>query len=624
MGTKPNFPLLNSRPADLPRRTALKAIVTGAFALALTSLTSCISDGPNRTGGDYLAQHGILLQDSLSHVVLKGFPVDSFWTTDSDPSHLGDTVLLAGRQGDFVGEASIGFQIADTSMLDSLVPGDSTTLRLSLAFPKPTIALAELKATLENPSVRDTLKFVVTAWDFTNKNTPDDDDWDDTVSRINRQFLIRQDTVGALPPPAVKDTIFLLTKTAYAGDTTGIQARALPNLFKQVLSAPSNRHLVQLRITHLPGPNSDSGAAMVRLGGQRGDQGSLIYGPLLVFGKTTTAITGTKANRLQALYIGSTRGLNYTLQYHGPRANMLTAKQRGLHVILDRARLLASIDTALIRAGKTPPTRSADAEFDLTYFVPFAKMTLPLDSPSLEGGFPLEMRIITAVDSLLEDTVMGGIRIDEIPTGQSKVLWNTTEPGHPETILDEVSLSYQLIDSDLRRVVLGFSKDSARNDTMYIHRGDTKDWTTTLQGYGKSFLAINLEAGSSSLTVRSYLTVRPETENNTFKDPATGETFTDLIKLLPRFIKPGDDSITLRATHGFQRLLNRARTGATILQDFEFLPSATPAVDTTIDSKGVSTATKVPYPVLSVIPPKLNAGNLQVDIDLYLFPLKAR
>lgn len=611
-----------------------KTLLSGAFALAMSS---CISDGPNQTGGEYLATHGILLQDSLLHVSLKGIPADTFWTTydapsriredldrlGGEPSHLGDTILLAGRSGGFTSEPRMSFQISDTSMLDSLVPGDSSSLRLTLAFPRPSFGLEELKASVEKAGSRDSIGFEVSSWDSTDAGLTEDA-WKTRVAVLTRTFLYRQDTSGALPAPTAKDTIYLRSKTAYSDTGDAIQARTLPGLFRQLLKAPANKHLVHLRLTYLPAPGPDSGAVMLRLGGQLGDNAGLANGPLLLFGKTASAKGGNSKNRLQTQAIGSLRGVNYRLRYAGPPENMLTANLRGLHVVLDRARLLDSIDAFLVRNHMPVHPRSGESDFDLSYFVPFAKITLPVDTPTLEGGFPLEMRMVTAIDSLLGDTVKGGVRIDEVPSGSSKVLWYTFEPGHPENILDNVSISYVTRDSDLRQVILSFSRDSSRNDSIYIRRGETKEMNTGLGGYGSSRLMMTLEAGSSSLTVRSYLTVRPEFEKNAFKDPATGETVNDLIKLLPHYLKPGDTSITLRATHGFQRLLNRARTGTNILQDFEFRPASPSAVDTSVDKSGTNVPDKVPYPVLSVIPPKLNAGLLQVDVDMYLYPLKAR
>ena len=191
--------------------------------------------------------------------------------------------------------------------------------------------------------------------------------------------------------PTSRDTIAIKVTTAYKADS--IQVNALPNLFKTLIGTPSSRHFVHLRLTHIPGPAGDSGAAMLRIGGWLGEDAfSLSKGPLLLFGKTATSTGGNDKNRLRTMavpYLGrSVRAVEYALRYHGPRTDIVSGKQRGLHLVLDRSALLDSIDAALVRAGKTPQPRSTDGDFDLSYFVPFAKLTLPVDSIRLEGGFP--------------------------------------------------------------------------------------------------------------------------------------------------------------------------------------------------------------------------------------------
>jgi len=73
--------------------------------------------------------------------------------------------------------------------------------------------------------------------------------------------------------------------------------------------------------------------------------------------------------------------------------------------------------------------------------------------------------------------------------------------------------------------------------------------------------------------------VRPEVENNEYRDPATGATLNDLETRLKKFLQPGEAELALRATNGFQRLLNRMGSNANILQDFQFQPSVSAAVD---------------------------------------------
>ena len=629
------------------------------FAATAALFGSCISDGPNQTGGAYLADHGILLKDPLYHVTVKGFPVDSFWTTELEPNHYNDSVLLAGRVGDFTAEPRFAFHVSDTAMIDSLLVDSSSVLRLSLGFPLwPTNGEAQLRKLINDSTAKTQglIAFEARSWDF-NDSFIISSAWGDSIAQWNRQYLIPNDSLSRLLSPTSRDTIVIRVRDAYA-QPNPLQAMGLPRLKKTLTAAQSRRHYVQMRLIPIHpvvpdttyGPDldtggvkiqhivfktqADSGSAMLRIGGQFGDAAAYLhYGPLLLFGHsvdTTThkaidGVNSTSKNRLQTYLISSgVHAVNYQLRYGGPATNMLNAKIRGLHVTLDRARFLDSLDAALARQGITPQPRGSD-QFALDYFVPLASMSLPIEKPSLEGGFPLQFNLITSVDTLLGDTLGGGVRVDSIPKDGKKVLWYTYEIGHPENTQDEVSISFLQENALIRKVILAFSKDSARNDTTFLGLGETKQWTTSLTGYGKSILYINLESDSLGgfLKVKSFLNARRSAENNEYRDPTTGEPIDVLAKKVEHFLKPGADAINLRATGGIQALLNRTRFGTNALQDFQFEPAQHP-VNTGAGTAPDTIAQTVPFPVLSVIPPKIIAGKLSVDFDLYLFPLKAR
>jgi hypothetical protein len=614
MGSKPNF--------SQPFYRRAKALVAGSLALTLASLTvSCISDGPNKTGGDYLAENGILLQSPLHHVTLKGFPVDSFWTTDEEPSHRGDSLLLAGVTGDFTAEPRFDFQITDTSMLDSL-EADSVVLRLSLSTPRPGHGFEELRGdTANDGSARDSIGFLVSAWVKTDDGL-NGDQWTDTVLARNSRFLVQNDTIASLPAPDTTETIFLMVSRAFAG--TGIQTKALPALEAHLLKNKSDKHLVHLRLTPIPGDTTDVGPAMLRIAGQYEASGGVNAEPLLLFTKSEKTTELSAKNRLQTLVVSGRRQVNYTLRYSGPRLGMLTTKLRGLHVILDRKTLIDSIDAELVRQGRPPQAHPASGEFELSYFVPYAAMTLPLESLSLEGGFPLEMRLVSSMDTLLADTVNGGIGSETVNLGGKKVLWYTYAAGFPETPQDEVSIGYEdagiAAHPELRRVIISFSTSKTRDDTLFVGVGEVKEWR--LQYDRNSVIVMNLTAASGSLTVESYVNKGAATENNDLRDRETGKTITSLEKLLPRFLRQSDKAVSLRATKGLQALLNRTGLGRNALQDFKFQPVL--AVDTTVTVKDANVPAYVPYPVLSVVTPKVNGTDLRVDLDLYLYPLKAR
>jgi hypothetical protein len=89
-------------------------------------------------------------------------------------------------------------------------------------------------------------------------------------------------------------------------------------------------------------------------------------------------------------------------------------------------------------------------------------------------------------------------------------------------------------------------------------------------------------------------------------------------------VHPKDDSIRLRATSGIQTLLNRTGLGDDSRHDFEFRPYYRAYTDSAISSAGTKVAQEVRFPLLSTLQPRIESGVLKVDLDVYLYPLKAR
>lgn len=610
-------------------RSAFKAVLAVSAA---AFMAGCISDGPNHTGGAYLANEGILLSNPLYHVKLPAFPADRFWTTELEPGHLGDSILLAGRKGPWYAEPRFAFNLSDTAMLHALDQADSvaadTSLRLSLASPVLGNGVPQLKGLVNGAegAVLDSARFAAQAWVFDDSGIGSDA-WKDSVRVWNRRFLLRGDSVvyaggtGTVALPDVIDTLTLNIKTAYAGN--GLQVRGLPGLRKLLAKRRDNRHIVHMRLALVPGPGTDSASSMLRLGGDWGTGANVAQGPLLLFGKPTEA--PTSKNRMPPLDAGNgTRGVNYALRYDGPRNHILNAKIRGLHVTFDRDRFLDSIEAALKRQGITPPPRTRDP-LSLAWFVPFAKMSLPIDSAVLEGRFPLPVNLKSMTDTLLGDTLEGGIGEYRLRDGDVKPdLWTVSELGRPDVIRNKVGLAYKAIDKTLNRVILTWSKDSSANDTLYIRDGETRQWNWNGSS-SKRTVNMVLEAKNPFLTVRHWMVVRSGFEYNELRDTATGKPIDELAKKVPRFIKPGDKAITLRATGGIQALLNRTGLGKSSLQDFQFEPAYRAVNDTAKNAFGNAVGMELSYPVLDVIAPKIDsAGGLTVDLEFYLYPLRAR
>jgi hypothetical protein len=601
-------------------RVAAKALGVGALFAALSS---CISDGPNRTGGDYLAENGILLKNPLYHVTIPEFPVDSFWTSDAE-NHFGDTVMMAGISGKFNGQVRAAFDMADTNYLDS-VSDSASSFRLSLGtIPEPVGIIENLQATVTGDSahpVRDSLTFLVESWAIPDTASTGarltDAQRADTLNVYNRRFLVRQDTTAVLPKPNALDTIVLAIKGAYGADSVALQARALRNLFKLIhpdsgfsstVAPTSIKWLIQFQLTPLPGA-STPGDAMLRLDGA----GTSYFAPTLLFGNPTNSHT-----------FGN-RGVNYKLRYGGSRFDILPSKLRSLHVVLGRGVLLDSVDAALKRQGVTPPARNISGKFDLSYFLPFGQVTLPLsDSVQLEGDLPLEMLLTSDIDSVLPYVAPGSSSIVTAPLGKSTVLFTTSDRNAPNKVLDTISVFYGIAQQDtgLRQVIIKLAKDSVINDTTYLRVGEAREIRKQITGYGNDLLVLTVTASDTTLEVSHYIASPSSLEANDLRDPSTGKLLSALADKVPRLLHSEDKTLTLRATHGIQRLLNRADADKDIFPELQFQPPGFATVDTSVPVNGTNIPVRLPYPVLSVIPPKIVGGRIVVGLDLYLYPLK--
>ena len=406
-----------------------------AGALAALTLFGCISDGPNKTGEEYLSNQGIVLQNPLYHVVLNNFPVDTLWTSDTEPSHLGDSVLLAGKSGDFFAKFRLAFEITDSNFIDSARITKSFKLSLTPHFPGYGIGKAGLVASVgkngdtAKSKIADTLTFLVETSLNTDLNSTgvklSEDDRIALFAKLNRPYMARFEDEAVLPASNVQDTIKIQVKGFY--DSLQYQINALPHLLDTLLSKPiSTKWLIQMQLKPLF-KSSDSLTALIRFGGKTA-VGLEKNRPSLLFGSATTSTTLAAGQKIQPMTVagyngGNFIGVNYKLDYNGSDTNLVTAKNRGWYLQLNRKTLLDSINAALKRQGKAPANPDITGKFDVTYFVPFGQISIPLDSSKyFENNFPLDLRLSSDLDSILPASPEGAFTSDIVPLDSTTIL----------------------------------------------------------------------------------------------------------------------------------------------------------------------------------------------------------
>lgn len=607
-----------AHPLPLSRKSATRRAPALGFLGALL-LSACLSDGPNQVGGDYLERHDIVLETPVHKVTLARFPVDSFWTEDLSPDRVGDTSLLLGVKDGFSAQARIVFNLSDTALLDSLEADNSLKLSLGFyRFPNTPGARAQLESTLQGAT---RLRVLVESWVVKDVGLGSDARAESLAVR-SRRFLVRQDTSVLIPGTPVLDTLVLRLDGAYAaGSPDSLQANALARLRDTLLTDAGAQWLVQMQLTPLPDSADTGSSALVRLGGYPGKDHP--FAPCLLFGAVSSSLDAATGKQrlfphLVLTNAGTRSGSNYKLRHTGGPAALLIGKNQGLHLRLDRDALLDSLESAFTAQGLAF-RRDATGEFDLGYFVPFAHIRLPIDTSWAEQDVNLQFRLFTDLDSLLPAPDPRAASRVVVPFDTASTTVAVVRNSSSQRI-DTVKVAYSAPpqDAGLRRVIIRSSRSSTNADTVYLRIGETRPIIPSVVSGSADRLVLTVAADSSAATVDIHLNTKSHEEENLLRDPATGERITDLNRRVPGFFAVGeDDSLPLRATRTFQRLLNRARLGDDIASDLFVQPAQSPAYDPV-------TKVRLPYPVVGEIRPAIDSAGLDIGVTIYLYPLKDR
>ena len=78
-------------------------------------ITSCITDGPNQTGEQFLKDQNLLVTRELKSVKFD-YPVDSFWVESFEPSHLNSSYFPLSNERGFDISSRLGFYFAYDSV----------------------------------------------------------------------------------------------------------------------------------------------------------------------------------------------------------------------------------------------------------------------------------------------------------------------------------------------------------------------------------------------------------------------------------------------------------------------------------------------------------------------------
>ncbi len=617
--------MLSTSNPDLNRLRLFRPLFSSAAVAASLVIWACLDDGPNRTGLGYLSgDGGVVLTTPLYHLRFDHFPIDSAVGVEIPLSHLGESLLVVGREGPYRATPRLGFQITTQPQRDSIAK-KGLKLRLGALSSKIT-GYKFLKTSVAG---HDSLTLLIEsfAWQDTSGLR-----FADSLAVFHRRILTNPVSFSTLDTSfRVRDTIRIGLHNAYHDIDSlrdSLQTRVLPNLRSRMLArmqtgipTDSTRNwLVYLEVSPLSG-SPDSG--MFRF-----DGGSFA-------GSHTALLLGDSSSLALPPYptystLGYYPATNYQVFHSGSRPSLLYGVSRGLHLRLDRKTLMDSIAT---RMGNPALADSTPGKYDTRFFLPYAEIRFPLDSArtKVDGPFALDMQITSDVDSaavpgaLLSDTL-------QLPLDSTLRLlysYGIADAQHLNPT-DSLYCKYQRhpADSALRQAIFRWKGiDSAISDTFTLIP-DGRSWELGLKRISSSSRthSVSVVPDSGHLSLKVFFSTSAVTEPNGFLDSTLKADLTAYADLKRRYIRPGASELALRATRGIRSLLNR-NTGAVctptpcpdVAPDLFLRPFDRRAFDATDSANYL----QVPYPVLGEIEFPRNAGKLEVTLDLYLYPLRS-
>ncbi len=582
-----------------------KQVLACTFAFALFG---CISDGPNKTGAEYLSNQGIVLKDQLQKIELSDFPLDTVWTSANSVNPFATGELLVGHWGNFTSKARMVFDITDTTQLNSVK--DSGALRLSLGFRQ----YSKSNSALFNPikNLADSIVTLrVTTW--AKPESLIASHHSDTLHYWSYRFIRKLDTLSMLPftsSSTVFDTIQLSLKR-FKGGTDSLQAVLLPNLRKQLLTNSQQIHwtlFMEMEVID----TLNKVPMILRLSSGNNDAAG--SSPRLLFGEPkVTTEQATDAQKLYPAILDNYRATTYQLQHFGNQEVMLSGITQGMHFFLNRDSLMNRIKMAF--EAKSLPYLADDinAEFNSNYFIPYASMQFAFDSVKIEDSLKLDMRMISDLDSSIVPKDLLRIRSTKRIALNDSLRFPIYNKFNSYEASDTITAKYEKVktDSSLRRLTLLLKTDTVFNDTVILHSGIKTHFALSAQRIRNSVINFSVIPSNDTVAISWTLNLKGIIEPNEYSKIATDT----LTTYGPRYLSEGNNSqVTLRVTNGLQRLLNRTQSGKNIQTEF-YLEPLPLAIDPTAP-------VKTSYSVMGEIPIRPAMGKPKVNMILYLFPLR--
>jgi|GEM_PF-2675865 len=614
-----------------------RALRLACLGSGLAALLAACGQTPGQTGLDYLRSEGIRLDAQVYKLTFDDLPLDSAFGTEVPLNHFGESLLVVGREGDYVAKARMGFQFSTQAQLDSLAQG--LHFRIT-AIPVDTAQdsaknFAGREYLLASSQRVDSMRVLVESFSFYDSVGGS---YGDTLITYHRRLIATPQPFSTLDQGRrTRDTITIYPKRAYPNRgvvADSSQFGALPNLRARLRSVADSTRRWSVFVELSPLTAADSG--MFRFIGQAATTNETElrrYNSGLWSGRVNKDSLTTVGVPVRPYFSGVRPSTNFEVRHTGTSTNtVLLGVARGVHLrvnrdtLMNRIRLkLNAYDPATPNLGDSLMRPVASVNFDRRFFVPYAVMRLPIDSAltRVPKPFAIDMSVSTDVDSLGNDTA--SFRDDLVLNAGNDSLTLVVNGGPSSARTDNLIVKYRAHpgDASLRLLTTYWAGAPTVADTFVVENPDGRHRELTLTrrtGWQRSAV-LSVKPSASQLRVEVFFNVGALTEANNIKD-STGKDISSPRLLASRFYRPGADSLSVRVTRGLRNLLNRNyNTGISVAPDMVLRAVERRVYDTSA-VKGASYA-EVFYPVTGEVAFKRTGGRLVVGLDLYLYPLEA-
>jgi hypothetical protein len=608
-----------------------RALTCPALVASLALLFTACGQSPGETGLGYLEAQGIRISAPLYHLTLEDLPLDSVFASEVPLNHFGESLLVVGREGDYITRARLGFQLTTKGQRDSLVNG----LHLRLSAIQTSSPFAGRDYLRDAAGLRDSVRLLVESFSWVDSTGS----YSDSITNFHRRILTSPVPFSTLEARFKKrDTITVYPKRAYPDsgvtlDTANSQAGLLPHLWNRLRneagSDTARKWTVYLEISPLT--TADSGMfhfSLLNVGGN--DQVRRGYLSGLWLGRYSKDSLATLGGLLAPYFSSGRPASNYDARFTGTSTrSLLHGISRGVHLRINRDTLLARIrvklnamDTTGTLGNRLLGTNPAGT-FDRRFFVPYAEMRLPVDPATtrVPGAFAFDLGVTTDVDSLGDAS--SSFR-DDIGIGVGDSIRLTVHGGTSGTssAVDTLVVSYRPhpVDTALRQVLTRWVNATVADTISLTADGLHRELTLRRHTGWARATTLSVKPTAARLGVEVYFNVSAVTEPRFILD-SLGNVITTKSRLTRGFYRPGADSVNIRVTRGLRNLLNRI-PGTSIAPDMFLRTVDRDAFDTSLVSN--LTYRRVVQPAFGEIDFKrAGDGKLKVGIDLYLYPLEA-